>query len=93
MMTPDQINGAFEFVGGICNWLNVRRYLQHRKVQGIFWPTSIFYATWGIWNLFYYPALHQPLSFVGGLFLTSATLTWLALVIGDLCKYHLRQEP
>jgi hypothetical protein len=90
-MTPDTINGSFELIGGVCSWLNVYKYLKSRKVVGIFWPTAIFYVVWGIWNLFYYPALGQPFSFVGGIFLTSATLTWLVMVIYDSCKYHLRQ--
>jgi len=82
-MTPDLINGAFEVVGGICSWLNVSRYVKERSVSGIFWPSAIFYSSWGIWNLFYYPALHQPFSFMGGLFLTSGTLVWLAMVVRD----------
>lgn len=91
-MMPDLVNGTFELIGGLCSWLNVQRYWKARRVEGIFWPTSIFYASWGCWNLFYYPALHQPWSFTGGIFLTSGTLTWLALVIYDKRKYHLRQE-
>lgn len=90
-MTPDLINGSFELFGGICNWLNVRRYLQSRRVEGIFWPSAIFYASWGCWNLIYYPSLHQPFSFAAGIFLTSGSLTWLAFVIYDKCKYCLRQ--
>lgn len=89
--TPDLINGSFEFIGGACNWLNVTRYFKDRRVTGIFWPSSIFYALWGIWNLFYYPTLHQPISFMGGVFLTSGTVTWLLLVIHDLYKYRTRQ--
>lgn len=90
-MSVDLVNGTFELVGGLCSWFNVRRYAKDRRVAGIFWPTSIFYAGWGVWNLFYYPALHQPLSFVGGVFLTSGTLAWLAMVLYDKCKYRLRQ--
>lgn len=86
-MTPDLINGAFEAVGGICSWLTVSRYLKERKVSGIFWPAAFYYSTWGIWNLFYYPALHQPISFVCGVFLSSGTVTWLLLVIRDKYKY------
>ena len=91
-MTPDVINGAFELVGGLCSWLNVYKYIKDRKVEGIFWPTSIFYAVWGCWNLFYYPALHQPCSFIGGIFLTSGNLMWLMFVIYDKCKYQLEQK-
>jgi hypothetical protein len=85
-MTPDHINGTFEVVGGLCSWANVHRYMKEREVKGVYWPTTFFYISWGLWNLFYYPSLNQPWSFWGGCFLTAGSIAWLCLVIKDKIK-------
>lgn len=72
----DLINGLFELVGGMLVWLNVRRLLIDRQVKGVSWSAYTFFAGWGVWNLFYYPALHQWISFAGGILLVGASLTW-----------------
>ena len=82
-MTPDVINGLFEFVGGLCSWANVYKYMQDRKVAGVYWPSTVFYISWGLWNLYFYPALNQPWSFWGGVFLTLGSIAWLVLVLKD----------
>jgi hypothetical protein len=85
-MTPHSVdiaNGIFETFGAICSWLNVYSYYKQRKVAGIFWPSTIFYSVWGLWNLFYYPSLDQWFSFAGGIILTSGNLVWVLWVMKD----------
>ena len=79
--SADWINGAFEFIGGICIWMNVRRLLQDRMVRGVSWYVTAFFWSWGFWNLLYYPALNQWASFSGGLFIVSGNFVWLALAL------------
>lgn len=81
MNTPDLINGAFELAGGILCFANVKRLYRDKVVQGIYWPVQAFFFTWGVWNLFYYPSLHQWFSFLGGLLLVIGNGSWVLLAI------------
>ena len=43
------------------------------------WPIQAFFTSWGVWNLYYYPTLHQWASFVGGIFLVLGNGTWVIM--------------
>lgn len=85
-MTPDLINGCFEMVGAYFTWANFRTYFRVRELRGVYWPATAFFTAWGVWNLIYYPSIGQPLSFLGGCFLTLGNLAWIALVLWDKRK-------
>lgn len=70
-------NGLFELFGGICLWGNVARIRRDKQVKGIDWRVTLFFSSWGFWNLWYYPNLHQWASFTGGLVIVWANATWL----------------
>ena len=79
-MTPDLVNGLFEFGGGLLLWLNVRRLWRDRKIAGVsLWPV-VFWTSWGGWNLFFYPAVGCWWSFAGGIFVVTANAAWLAML-------------
>lgn len=82
-MTPDIVNGCFELVGAYFTWANFRAYHRVRKLQGVYWPTTGFFTAWGVWNLFYYPSIGQPLSFLGGCVLMLGNAAWIGLVLKD----------
>lgn len=80
-MTPDVINGSYEFVGSIALWANVYRLYKDKEAKGVtFWATA-FFMTWGYWNLYYYPHLDQWWSFAGGLSIVLANTVWLGQMI------------
>jgi hypothetical protein len=79
MTIPDLINGAFEFFGGVALCANIRQLLRDKQVKGIHWGSTIFFTSWGVWNVYYYPHLDQWVSFWGGLFICAANLVWLGL--------------
>lgn len=81
MQIPDLINGSFELIGGVVGWLNVYKLYKDKAVKGIYWPLSLFYLAWGLWNLGYYPYLNQPASFWGGVFMVTSCLAWLKLAV------------
>lgn len=87
-MNPDTINALFEAVGAVLSWINFRKLLADREVKGIHWPITGFWAAWGLWNLYYYPALEQWFSFAAGVFLVSGNLAWVAAVLW--LKWHNR---
>ena len=79
-MTPDQINGIFEFTGALFVVQSVRAVLKDRQVKGIRWPIVAFMSFWGVWNLYFYPAVNCWFSFAGGAFLVLANVVWLILL-------------
>lgn len=80
-MSADLVNGLFELTGGVFLCFNLRRLWQDKEVKGVSIPVTVFFLTWGVWNLFYYPYLDQWLSFFGGLLLASANVAWVFLAI------------
>jgi hypothetical protein len=77
LLIPDLINGLFEVFGGVFVVMNVYQIYKDKVVHGIHWGSTIFFTSWGIWNIFYYPHLGQWLSFYGGLFICLANVVWL----------------
>jgi len=80
-MSPDVVNGVFELVGAFFVWANVRRLWRDKTIAGVYWPTTAFFAIWGLWNLYYYPAIEQWYSFVGGIVLVSGNAVWVAMAV------------
>jgi hypothetical protein len=80
-MIIDWINGAFELLGGVLCWMNARRLMRDKQVRGVHWQVTAFFSAWGFWNLFYYPALHQWISFTGGLVLVLGNTCWVVMAI------------
>lgn len=79
-MSPDLINGCFELVGAGFNLLNVHRLVKDKRLNGVRWEPTAFFTSWGVWNLFYYPALGQYWSFLGGCVIVAVNALWVALV-------------
>lgn len=77
----DAINGLFEVIGALATWRNVMAIRRDRAVRGVAWASMAFFAVWGVWNLVYYPSLHQWISTLGGAFLTLGNLTWVGLAL------------
>lgn len=86
-MWSDIINGLFEFGGAIANFFNVLQIRKDKKVAGVHWSTYLFFSTWGLWNLFYYPSLDQWVSFTGGALIVTMNILWLAHAI-----YYMRNK-
>lgn len=80
-MTPDIINGLFEFGGAIVSLMNVREIVRTKKVVGVRWEPTAFFSAWGIWNLYFYPHLGQWFSFAGGAALVYVNVMWIVFAI------------
>ncbi len=79
----DLINGCIELLGALLLVGNCRLLYSHKAVQGVSVLTTAFFTLWGIWNLYFYPANNLWLSFVGGLCLAGANLTWVVMAIAN----------
>lgn len=87
LSVPDLINGTYEAIGGAFIALSIRKLHREKLVKGVSWIHVGFFASWGYWNLFYYPHLGQWLSFVGGVGIVTTNTIWLAQMI-----YYIRRE-
>lgn len=79
--SPDLINAGIELIGALFTWRNAWQLHVDRDIRGVYWPTSLFFAVWGLWNLYYYPALDQWASFSAGLVLVAGNIAWVAMAI------------
>ena len=79
MQLPDVINGGFEAFGAWAVWKNVARLRKDRDVKGIVWEYQVVFWIWGLWNIFYYPNLHQWFSTAAAIVLMLGNMTWVAL--------------
>jgi acyl-coenzyme A synthetase/AMP-(fatty) acid ligase len=77
----DFINASFELCGGFFLLPSILSAWRAKKIVGYHWTTALFFWSWGLWNLVYYPHLGQWTSTVAGLGVTSAATVWLYLVI------------
>ncbi len=80
-MTPDLVNASFEALAGLAVLDHCRVTLKDKQIHGVSLLSVVFFTTWGLWNMFYYPHLDQWASFAGGLFIVSANFlrVWLIL--------------
>jgi uncharacterized membrane protein YfcA len=83
MMIPDVVNGLFEFGGGVFILNHCRTLLKDKRVAGVSILSTVFFAMWGGWNIFYYRHLEQFASFSAGLLVLFANSLWIAL----MCYY------
>ncbi len=78
-MTPDLANAAFELVGAGFLTVDCIKLARDRKLRGMYWPGRVFWASWGLWNVIYYPAIGQMFSFYAGLLVLAANAVWCVL--------------
>jgi hypothetical protein len=80
-MSPDFWNGLFEFVGSLILIINCYRVYKDKRVAGVSIYPVAFFNAWGIWNLYFYPAIDAWWSFVGSIFMVTANTTWVVMAI------------
>lgn len=81
-ITPDTINGGFELLAGFFVLNHCRVLHAHKQARGVSLASVLFFTLWGLWNLYYYPSLHQPLSYYGGWFVVAANALYVGMMIG-----------
>jgi hypothetical protein len=81
LISMDAINGLFELSAGFFVLNHCRVLHAHKQVRGVSLTSSGFFLIWGVWNMYYYPALNQPLSFYGGVFVVAANAFYLGMML------------
>lgn len=77
MDKSDLVNGLFELFGALSVWMHVKRIMRDKQSRGVDPFATAFFTAWGFWNLYYYPHLHQWLSFTGGVAIVCGNAVWL----------------
>ncbi len=75
---PDVINSSFELLGTFAILGHVHRLWKDKNVAGVSLWATVFFASWGFWNLYYYPHLGQWWSFWGGIGIVLANIIWIS---------------
>lgn len=81
MMSPDMVNGGFEAFASLMVLNHCRVLSSEKIVRGVSVISVTFFMLWGIWNLYYYPSLDQPLSFCGGILVVLSNLFYIGLLL------------
>lgn len=84
-------NAFFEFGASIAIWISVRRLYLDKILKGWSKWSTIFFASWGFYNTFYYPSLNQWCSFLAGLSVVTANCSWIYLVFYYAAKDRVKQ--
>ena len=82
-LTPDIVNAFFEGAGSVFTWLSVWRVYTDKGYAGIYLPAIVFFFSWGLWNLYFYPSVDAMWSFYGGISICVANLAW----VGSMLYY------
>lgn len=80
VIDKDAVNGTFELAAGFFVLNHCRVLYADKKVRGVSLTSSGFFLIWCMWNMYYYPALNQPLSFYGGVFVVAANGFYLGML-------------
>lgn len=84
LLSKDAINGSFELAAGFFVLNHCRVLHAHKQVRGVSLTSVAFFVIWGVWNMYYYPSLNQPISFYGGVFVVAAN----AFYLGQMWRYR-----
>ena len=87
-MTPDLINGLFETIGALFICRSIKLLHRQKQVHGVSVLPTSFFASWGAWNLYYYPHLHQWWSFSGGVLMVTINTIWVMQMAYYLWRYE-----
>lgn len=80
-MQPDFINACFQLAAAAFTLNHCRVLYKEKKVAGVSILSVSFFVCWGVFNLYYYPSLNQPLSFIAGVVILLANLIWVGCLI------------
>lgn len=81
MNESDIINALFELCGAAFTLISVLKLLKDKEVKGVSWLTLGFFTSWGIWNVYFYPANGLYWSFAAGVVLCLTNLLWTGMLI------------
>jgi len=80
MNISDFINGLFEILGSLAIWYNIFALHKDKQYKGTRIAASFFFTSWGYWNMYYYPHLHQFWSLAGSISIAIANTIYASMM-------------
>ena len=77
---PDITQALWEGGSAILCLKNVAAIRKSRAIAGVHWLPTAYFAGWGVYNLWFYTALHLPYAYWAGLAITIVNAVWLGHV-------------
>jgi membrane protein YdbS with pleckstrin-like domain len=77
---PDFINAAFEALASVFVLNHARMLWKSRQGFSVSILSTIFFAIWGMWNVWYYPHLGQWFSFWAGIAVMISNFIWIFVI-------------
>lgn len=78
-MSLDNINAAFEFVGALCRAYDCWRLYKAKRYSGVHPASTVFFFSWGAWNIVFFSGLAQYWSLWCSMLLCGMNALWLIL--------------
>lgn len=75
------INGLLEFTGSFFILGHCWAMYNAKDSRAVSLLATLFFFTWGLWNVWFFPAHGLYWSFRGGLFMAAANIAWAWLII------------
>lgn len=85
MNWEDNINGMYNFFGGIFLLFNCIKLHKDKKVRGVSLLVTLFFVSWSWWNIYY--SLNQFWSVIAGILIAITNTLWIIMA-----TYYLRKE-
>jgi hypothetical protein len=79
-ISPDITQATWELGSAVFSVLSIRAVRRSRSIRGVHWAPTAYFFGWGLYNLWFYQALHLPLAWWGGMAITVTNLVWLGHV-------------
>jgi len=86
-MNNDHITAVFSVVGTIVIARSALLLARQKSVRGVSLWQAVFFATWGVWNLFFYDAIGLYWSWYGAVGIAVTNCTWTAM----LCWFKFKE--
>jgi len=83
------INTLFQFFGSAAAMSNIYKIMKDKQVKGVSIFASLFFTLWSIWNLYYYNAAEQSISFHYFALMCLLNVIWLVSAF----YYKLKKKP
>jgi len=80
-MSADLINGLYEGLGAFFILGHCWNLWKSKQPWGVSILAIIFFTSWGVWNLYYYPSLGQWYSFSGGVLIVLCNFLYVSLLV------------
>lgn len=80
-MSADIVNALFEVFGAVFLSFNIVRLYKDKVLTGVSVVPTTFYTTWGLWNIYFYPATGNYLSGIAGVLVVVVNATWLGMAL------------